>query len=167
MKRGATLIKAIFMLTWFLSYFPDGKTETSWLAELGCFLNPIGSLMGMDWRLIVALIASVAAKEASLAVLAVVYGLGTGGDASSVNTLMLQQTAVGQDLGGILLTSISPAIALAFVFTMFFSIPCIGTLGTLYAETDSLKWTILAACYYTMTSLVMGILACLIGGLLF
>ncbi len=137
MKRGATLITAIFMLTWFLSYFPDGNIETSWLAALGRFLNPIGSLMGMDWRLMIALIASVAAKEASLAVLAVVYGLGTGGDASSVNTLMLQQTAVGQDLGGILLTSISPATALAFVFAMFFSIPCIGTLGTLYAETDS------------------------------
>ncbi len=164
-KRGATLITAIFMLTWFLSYFPDGNIETSWLAELGRFLNPIGSLMGMDWRLMVALIASVASKEASLAVLAVVYGL--SGDASSLNVLMLQQASVGQDFGGILLASISPATALAFVFAMFFSIPCIGTLGTLYAETDSLKWTVIAACYYTATSLVMGICAYQIGLLIF
>ncbi len=164
-KRGATLITAIFMLTWFLSYFPDGNIETSWLAELGRFMNPIGSLMGMDWQLMVALIASVASKEASLAVLAVVYGL--GGDASSLNMLMLQQASVGQDFGGILLTSISPATALAFVFAMFFSIPCIGTLGTLYAETDSLKWTVIAACYYTITSFVMGVLAYQTGCLLF
>ncbi len=164
-KRGATLITAIFMLTWFLSYFPDGNIETSWLAELGRFLNPIGSLMGMDWRLMVALIASVASKEASLAVLAVVYGL--GGDASSVNMLMLQQASVGQDFGGILLASISPATALAFVFAMFFSIPCIGTLGTLYAETDSLKWTVIAACYYTATSLLAGIFAYQMGVLIF
>ncbi len=164
-KRGATLITAIFMLTWFLSYFPDGNIETSWLAELGRFLNPIGRLMGMDWRLMVALIASVASKEASLAVLAVVYGL--GGDASSVNMLMLQQASVGQDFGGILLTSIRPATALAFVFAMFFSIPCIGTLGTLYAETDSLKWTTIAACYYTATSLVAGIFAYQTGLLIF
>ncbi len=45
---------------------------------------------------------------------------------------------------------------LAFVFALFFSIPCIGTLGTLYAENNSLKWMVIAACYYyTLTSFVM------------
>ncbi len=164
-RRGGTLITGVFLLVWFLSYFPNGNVQTSWLAGLGRLLDPIGSLMGMDWKLMVALIASIASKEASLAVLAVLYGI--GGQASSINSLMMQQGAISQNLGDALLADISPETALAFVFALFFSIPCIGTLGTLYAENKSLKWTLIGAGYYTLTSFVMGILAYQAGRLIF
>lgn len=111
------------------------------------------------------LLASIASKEASLAVLAVLYGV--GGEASSVNSLMMQQGVMSQNLGEALLADVSPETALAFVFALFFSIPCIGTLGTLYAENKSLKWTLIGAGYYTISSFLMGILAYQVGRLIF
>ncbi len=157
LKRGFTLIALVSFVVWLLSYFPDGNIETSFLASTGKFLNPIGELMGFDWRLMVALIVAMASKEASLAAIAVLFGIGQ--KFTSV-TGMIGATGIYKQeaLGSILVQTISPAAALAFIFALTFSIPCIGTMGAFYSETKSLKWTAGASVYYTVSSLVAGIL---------
>ena len=165
-KRGFTLIAGVSFFVWLLSYFPNGNIETSFLSTIGHGLDPIGSLMGMDWRLIVALIAAVASKEAALASLAVIYGIGSG----VTSITQIYSTKVGFEhsaLGEALLHSIGPATALAFIFAFFFSIPCVGTLGVIYSETKSIKWTVGSACYYTFTSLAFGVIAYNVGLIIF
>lgn len=138
MKRGFTLIAFVSFFVWLLSYFPNGNIETSFIASLGRGFNPISSLMGMDWRLFVALIAAIASKEAALASLAVIYGIGSG--VHSITEIFSTKVAFENSaLGEAILNSISPATALAFIFAFFFSIPCVGTLATIYSETRSLK----------------------------
>lgn len=166
LKRGFTLIATVSFFVWVLSYFPNGNIETSFLSMIGQGLNPIGRLMGMDWRLIVALIAAIASKEAALASLAVIYGIGSG--VTSITEIF--STKVGFEhsaLGEALLNSISPATALAFIFAFFFSIPCVGTLGAIYSETKSIKWTAGSACYYTFSSIAFGVIAYNIGLIIF
>lgn len=158
-KRGATLIAAVSMLIWLLSYLPNGNLETSWLASAGRFMEPFGALMGMDWRLLVCLFAGIASKEAALAIMGVIFA---GSHVSSV-TNMLTATAHDASLPDILAASISAPTALAFLFAMLFSLPCIGTLGAIQKETNSLKWTFGAAIYYTAVSLVAGIIAYQVG----
>ena len=68
------------------------------------------------------------------------------------------------DFGSFLATAgISEASALAFIFAVFFSLPCYGTLGAVFAETRSYKWTIGILGYYLAGSLLMGMLAYRIG----
>ena len=62
------------MVVWALSYLPNGDLNTSYLARIGMFFEPVGSLMGFDWRLTVALIASFPAKENAIATLGVLFG---------------------------------------------------------------------------------------------
>lgn len=167
LKRGFTVIALAMLFVWFVSYFPDGNIETSLLASIGKFLNPIGNLMGCDWRLMVALIAAVLAKEFALVTIAIIYGVGPV--LSAITGLMVAPDAGfnHEVLGTTLTQTISPESALAFLFALTFSIPCAATIGTFYTETKSLKWTAGAAAYYTSASLVAGILAYQAGLLIF
>jgi ferrous iron transport protein B len=166
LKRGFTIIALVSFIVWLFSYFPDGNIETSFLASTGKFLNPIGQLMGFDWRLMVALIVAMVSKEASIAAIAIIYGIGQ--KTTSV-TAMVGATGIYEHeaLGSILSQTISPEAALAFLFALTFSIPCLATIGALYSETRSLKWTAGASVYYTVASLVAGILAYHAGLLIF
>jgi len=166
LKRGVTLIALVSLLIWALSYRADGNIELSLLASIGRFFDPISGLMGMDWRLMIALIAAVASKEATLATLAVLYGAGQS--TSSLGELATNHS--GLDLAaltGTLSQVVTPATALAFIFAYFFSIPCSGAVGAIYSETRSWKWTGGSCLYYSLSSLVFGILAYNAGLLIF
>jgi len=162
LKRGFTIIALTSFFVWLLSYFPNGNIETSFLASTAKFLNPVGKLMGFDWRLMVALIAATVSKESALAAIAIIYGVGqkfsslTG---LAVGTMVTPGCYEREALGSILMQTISPAAAFAFLFVITFSIPCLATIGVLYSETRSLKWTAGASIYYTLSSLIAGILA--------
>lgn len=159
LKRGFSIIALASFLIWFLAYFPNGNMETSFLSATGKFLNPIGNLMGFDWRLMVALIVAMLAKESALAAIAIIYGIGPG--LSQVTGMAVTKSDPGfehEALGSILMQTTGPEAALAFLFALTFSIPCSATIGVMYSETKSLKWTAGAATYYTLTSLATGIL---------
>lgn len=166
LKRAVTLIAALSVIVWALSYRADGNMELSVLASIGKFFDPVTRFLGLDWRLFVALLASMIAKEASLSVIAVLFGLGAG--APSITTFFLSGSMVEHSvLAGTIAQTVSPASALAFIFAFFFTIPCIGTIGTIYSETKSLKWTIGSSLYYIAGSLIAGGLAYRIGLLIF
>lgn len=167
LKRGGTIIALLVVVIWALSYFPSGAMETSLLASVGKVFQPVGNLMGMDWRLVVSLIVGFISKEAALASMAVLYGIGSA-TSTTVPALMLGgATFEHAALGSTMMATISPATALAFVFALFFSIPCLATVGIMYGETKSLKWTVGGAAYYVIASLVFGIIAYNVGLLIF
>ena len=165
-KRAVTLITLLSLIVWVLSYQKDGNMDNSILAAIGRFFDPVTSLLGLDWKLFVALMAAMIAKEASLSVIAVLYGLGAG--ANSITSFMIGEGGYeAATLTGTLLQSVSPASALAFIFAFFFSIPCLGTVATIYSETKSWKWTAGSSLYYIVTSLIAGGLAYRVGLLIF
>ena len=162
--RGMTLIAGASVVIWALSYFPNGNIETSFLGIAGRAMEPLGHLLGLDWRLLVALIASMASKEAALATLGVLYGLSSGAGTTSLTGLFMGAKHIEQSaIASAIHVSISPASALAFMFAVFFSVPCLGTLGAIYSETRSLKWTLGATFYYTFAALFAGFLAYRVG----
>ena len=166
LKRACTLITVISVAVWALSYRADGNMELSVLASIGNFFGPVTDFIGLDWRLFVALLAAMIAKEASLSVIAVLYGIGNG--AQSITSFLLSKPGVGHEaLSWAMTQEVSPASALAFIFAFFFSIPCIGTVASIYSETKSMKWTIGSSLYYLSGSLIMGGLAYRAGLLIF
>ena len=166
--RGFTLVAGASLVIWALSYLPNGEIGSSYLASIGKILEPLGNLMGLDWMLMVALVASMVSKETSIATLGVIYGLPAGLGGTSLTGLVMGAEAVEQSaVASVLQASISPASALAFIFAVFFSIPCLGTIGAIRSESKSWKWTLGATAYYTFATLLAGFLAYRVGLLLF
>ncbi len=125
-KKAGTTILLISVLVWVLSYLPDGKIETSLLASAGRFLAPVGSWMGMDWKLSVALLTSFIAKENSIATLGILFG-------------GMQENSLAQTLA----TTYSAAAGLGFLTVSLLFIPCVATIAVIKQETGSWKWTLL------------------------
>jgi ferrous iron transport protein B len=124
LRRAGTIILLVAVVVWALSYFPGPGVEQSYLAHLGRWLAPLGQWMGMDWRMLMALLSSFVAKENAIASLAILYGEGEGGLAET------------------LAAAISPAAALAFLVVTMLFIPCLATLAAIRQETRSWRWAL-------------------------
>lgn len=142
LKKAGTTILVATMIIWALSYFPSGNIEQSYLGMFGRFLEPVGSLMGLPWPVLVALLASIIAKENAIATLAVLYG--------SV---------------AVLAASLPLAAALAFMVFLVLFIPCVGTVAAIRQETRSWKWTIGNISMQLVISMVLAIAVYQVGRL--
>ena len=125
LKHAGTIILMMSIVVWALSEFPGGNLETSFLAQIGKFVAPVGEWMGLDWKLTVALITSFMAKENAIATLGVLYG----------------RTAEFGLLETISMTY-SPAVGLSFMVVTLLFIPCAATVAVIKQETGSWKWTV-------------------------
>ncbi len=121
-RKAGTVILAIAILIWFLSYFPSGNVEESWLASLGKLLEPLGKPLGLNWKMITALLTGLVAKENVIATLGVLYSVGEEGLVSVLPQVM------------------SHASAAAFLVVMMLFIPCAGTVAVLKKEMNSNRW---------------------------
>jgi len=150
LHKAGTIILAVSIIIWALSTLPSGDIENSLMATLGRLLEPIGRLMGLDWRMMVALLTSFIAKENAVATLSVLFG--TGGNGASLAT--------------ILRTTLTPAAALAFLVMQMLFIPCVATVGAIRQETMSWRWTIFSVVFLLLVSLTGGVLTYQIASLL-
>jgi len=121
-RKAGTVILTVSILVWLLAYFPDGQMETSLLAGLGRFLEPLGRPLGLDWKMVTALLTSLVAKENAVATLSVLYGVADQG--------LLQ----------ILPTVMSPASALAFLTVVMLFVPCAATVAVMRREMADRIW---------------------------
>ncbi|TEU18647.1 MAG: ferrous iron transporter B, partial [Anaerolineales bacterium] len=143
LRRAGTIILVVSVIVWVLATLPSGDIETSYLASIGRLLAPIGSLMGLDWKALVALLTSFVAKENALATLGVLYGAGE--DASA----LLQ----------VLSANFTPASGLAFLVAQMLFIPCVAVVAVMRQETNSWRWTLLNVAFLTILAVVGGTIA--------
>lgn len=139
-KRAGSIILIVSILVWALAFFPTGTVESSYLAQIGRVLEPAGMVLGLDWKMMAALLTSIAAKENAVATLAVLYGV--GGD---------------QGLTTVLPQMISPASALSFLVVLMFFIPCAATIAVMRREMEHRKWFYSSVIVMLMISLAAGI----------
>jgi ferrous iron transport protein B len=139
-RKAGSFILLASVVVWALSYFPAGAVEQSYLARFGRAFAPLGELMGMDWRMLVALIASFVAKENAIATVGILYGQDGG--------------SLAQRLTG----HVSPASALAFLTVTMLFIPCVATVAVMYQEMRSWRWTLFDVALLLGIALVAGIL---------
>jgi ferrous iron transport protein B len=127
LRRAAGVIFFGLLIVWAVSYFPKGEVQTSYLYQFGRLLEPAGSMIGLDWRFMVALLSSFVAKEITAGTLAVLFSVSAS-----------DQQAIMQAIQN----AISPAGALAFVVASHFYIPCLGSMAVLKSELGSWKKTL-------------------------
>ncbi len=121
-KKAGTVILAVSIVVWILSYLPGGNVETSILAWIGRLLEPIGRPLGLDWKLLTALLTSIVAKENAIATLGVLHGVGEKG------------------LLAVLPEVVSHASALAFLVVLMLFVPCAATVAVMKQEMGNWKW---------------------------
>jgi ferrous iron transport protein B len=143
LQKAASVILIASVTIWLLSWIPNGTVETSLLAGFGRALEPLGRLMGLDWRMMVALLSSFVARENSLATLGILFA---GAETSAPLTAMLR-------------SQITPAAALAFLCVQMLFVPCAATVGAIRSETNSWRWTAFSVVVLLAVSLVGGILS--------
>jgi ferrous iron transport protein B len=150
LKKAGTVILVISVIVWALSALPAGDVETSYLAQFGRLLAPLGALMGMSWRMMVALLTSFVAKENSVATLGILYGAGE------------EEATLATILGA----ALTPAAALAFLIVQMLFIPCAATVAAIWQETRSAGWTLFNLAFLLVVSFGMGIVVYQIAQLL-
>jgi ferrous iron transport protein B len=141
LRHAGTIILVVSVVVWILASFPGPTIEESLLAGMGRLLAPLGWLMGLDWRMMVALLTSFLAKENTIATLGVLYYTGEG------------ETSLAQALAG----DLSPLSALAFLVVQMLFIPCVATVAITHQETGSWRWAIFSIVLLLAISFGVGI----------
>ncbi|MGC8790288.1 MAG: ferrous iron transport protein B [Desulfurella sp.] len=151
LKKAGTIILLGVILVWLLSSLPFGvkyASEQSFVGALGKFFAPILSPSGFGfWQAAVALIFGLLAKETVVGTMGTLFG--------------------GEDKLSIALPHLfSPLSAYAFMVMSLLYIPCIATIGVIYRETNSLKWTAFSVFYSLFIGWISATLIYQIGSIL-
>jgi ferrous iron transport protein B len=149
LRRIRNVIILSSVIVWYLSSFPAGPFEGTYLALVGQTLTPFAALLGLDWQLIVALIAGIPAKESALTTLGVMY----------------HATGDSGGLGQVLASQISPLSAFTFLVVYMTYIPCLATVITIYQEMRNWSVAIFSVYGSVLLSFLLGVLSYNIGKL--
>ncbi len=154
LRKAGTIILATAIILWFLLNLPSRTAETagmtdtaassyvvehSYAASMGKFIQPFFEPLGFDWRLCVALIGAMAAREVFVATLGQIFAASNPEAPSEA-----VQTAVytsGAHQGELLFTA--PTVVALLVFFAY-ALSCMSTVATIRRETNSWKWPLVA-----------------------
>ncbi|MPM74617.1 hypothetical protein SDC9_121605 [bioreactor metagenome] len=166
LKRALKTIIFVAVIFWALSYTADGNIENSVIYKIGTIIEPVTMWFGLRWQTFMAFLAAAMGKEAALGVLAALFN--SQGQTAGIWDVISKQAAVSTSgLGNAMLTGISKAEALAFIYAFFFNVPCLMALATTLQETHSIKWTLRIAGYYMGVALLLSAIAYHVGVLIF
>lgn len=169
--RAGPIILVLSIAIWLLTYFPNHSPEintngltqeetvqmvkaerlsTSYAADLGKFIQPVMSPLGMDWRIGVSLIAAFAAREVFVSSLAMIFKV-TDEDNLQSSILFAMKDAVNEETGKPLFT-VSTIIGLIVFF--IFAMQCLSTVAVSKKETGGWRIPILQIVIFTTLAYV-------------
>ncbi len=156
-KKAGTFIAGAAMIIWFLSSYPVNEQlqsqyeqkivqahseaqkvllqnelaarnlEYSYLGQIGKTIEPIFAPLGFDWRLSVATISGLAAKEVVVSTLATLYAVGEADERSDTLISKLRE-------------NIDFKTAIALIIIIMIYSPCVAAMSTFYAEVPQWAW---------------------------
>ena len=148
LKKMGTTILVASIAVWALSYFPhheemseEMQMETSYIGQIGKFVEPVIRSCGLQWKEGVALIAGVGAKEIVASTMAVLYH------------------------GDVATSGMTPLAALCFMLFVLLYFPCIPTCIGIKHESGKWKWAAFTALYTTLLAWGVSTLVYQIGSL--
>ncbi len=136
--RAGTVILLVSIVLWGLTMLPvhngrPAEIQNSVVAKVGHTIEPVIRPLGLNWKIGIGLITSVAAREVIVSTLGTLYGVDPESQADSM------QKALHQDL--------TPAGAAALLVFFAFAMQCASTLAVVRRETNSWKWPLAQFCY--------------------
>ena len=170
--RAGPIILVLSIVIWFLTYFPNHSPEInktglskeqvlqmekaerlsgSYAADLGKFIQPVMSPIGMDWRIGVSLITAFAAREVFVSSLALIFKV-TDEENLQSSMLSAMKRAKNEETGEKLFTT-STIIGLIVFF--IFALQCISTMAVSKKETGGWRIPILQVLIFTSTAYLL------------
>ncbi len=154
LKRVGGIILALTILLWFLLSFPAAPAgaigpaiDYSFAGRIGHAMTAVFAPLGFDWRICIALIPGLAAREVAVSSLATVYALAAADDAAAASAL---SPLIARDW--------SLATALSLLVWYIYAPMCVSTLATIRRETHSWKQVGIAAGYLFGLAYLMSLL---------
>lgn len=183
-SKAGTVIFAITIIVWALSYFPrdasvaerikaanptaaeevvKAKTqaayvEQSYMGRFGKTVQPIFDPLGFDWKITVGVLASFPAREVIVSTLGVTYSVGEGAKADSQHLRQAMQDAKWSEgpRAGRPIFSLAAVLALMVFFALCSQ--CGPTIATLAQESGGWRWAAASFVYMTALAWVVGML---------
>jgi ferrous iron transport protein B len=140
------------------------RLVNSYIGRIGIFIEPVMRPLGFDWKMTIALVAGLPAKEIVVSTMGVLYQ--SPNDESSVNLqekLQDEKYETGKKVGQKVFST--PA-ALAFLIFILIYFPCIGVVATIKNESGSWKWAAFSVIYTTSLAWIAAFVVYNIGNLI-
>lgn len=132
------------------------RLMNSYIGRLGKVMQPVMSPMGFDWKMSIALLAGLPAKEIIISTMGVLYQSDV--DESTVNLQQKLQNEV-HDRGKLKGQKVfNTSSAMAFLVFILIYFPCIGVVATIKNEAGSWKWGLFSVFYTTSLAWIMALL---------
>ena len=127
--------------------------DNSWAAKGGKAVQPVFEPLGFDWRINVAVLSSLAARETFVATLGQIAAAEDPEEPTAhLATMTYQQDTLTNKAGDKLF---NPATVVAILVFFVYALQCMATAGAMRRETGSWKWPIIAFVYMFVTAWVM------------
>jgi len=167
LTRAGTIIFAVAVVLWFLASYPEagpkpgletGNDEEqaayalseSAMGHLGRFIEPVITPLGYDWKIGVALIASLAAREVAVSALGTIYSIGDA-DETSERLIDRMRAEVNPRTGK---PTWTPLVAASMMVFFVLACQCLATVAVVRRETASWRWPLFLFGYMTLLAWV-------------
>jgi len=143
------------------------QQKHSYIGRLGHFIEPVMRPLGFDWKMSVALLTGISAKEVVVGTLGVLY---QAQDDSQNNQLLVEKlkNQYHQEGGKKGQAVFTPYVAFSFMLFILIYFPCIGVVSAISRESGHWKWAALVVVYTTglayLASLLFFQISSLFGG---
>jgi ferrous iron transport protein B len=121
------------------------KLEVSYAGVFGKWIEPVIKPLGFDWKIGIALITSLAAREVFVGTMSTIYSV--GGDIEDLNNIRAKMGSEFDNQTG------KPKYSLATVWSLMifyaFALQCMSTISVVQTETRSWKWASIQFVYMT------------------
>ena len=130
--------------------------DNSWAAVIGKTVQPVFEPLGFEWRVNVAILSSLAARETFVATLGQIAAAEDPEEPSAhLATMTYQQDTLTNKAGDQLF---NPATVIAILVFFVYALQCMATAGAMRRETGTWKWPIIAYTYMFATAWIMAAL---------
>jgi len=142
------------------------QQKNSYIGRIGHFIEPAMRPLGFDWKMSVALLTGVSAKEVVVGTLGVLYQMEDHGTGSKplVEKLQNQYYTSGPKQGKPVFT---PLVALSFMLFILIYFPCIGVVSAISRESGHWKWALFVVVYTTVLAYLGSLALFQVGSLFF
>jgi ferrous iron transport protein B len=129
--------------------------ENSYAGILGKSIEPVIKPLGYDWKIGIALITSLAAREVFVGTMATLYSVGDEADEHDSTLREKMQGATRSD--GSKVYNLATGISLLVFYVL--AMQCMSTLAIVKRETKSWKWPLIQLVYMTALAWIMSFIA--------
>lgn len=141
------------------------RQRNSYIGRVGVFFEPIFKPLGFTWKINIALLSGVAAKELVVSTLGVLYAeekIDDPADETQIGSLSAKLKEKNPLTGQ---PDFTPLVAFCFMVFVLIYFPCIATVSAIINESGSFKWGVFTIAYTTVLAWVVSFIIYQIGSL--